>query len=660
MAGFSIGLNAIRAMTRLIDMSADNIANADTPGYHVKRATVAPVVGPTVGGVRVGLGSQVLDVERVVNDLIESALLDHTQSREFLAIQSETLAHMEMVFGEPSEAGLDARLGEFFDSVEQLTARPDDPTLREQVVQKALMVTDMFNQLDAQLTAIHHNLGNSVAGAVEEVNGLTERIASLNTRIRTIETSGASAPGLKDTRDQLIAELAELVNVRVQKVENGMVNVSSAGTMLVHEGRAATLVDTETPDGEIVVTFEEAAGHRLRITAGKLGGLLELANDVLPTHREALDDLADSFRRAVNSVHTTGLGLGGRFERLEGLHAFPDDTPFHETGYGVRAGTEERLVINVEDTATGEVNQFELELDTTLPADEFLLSLQDEINESVDHLTASIDRERISLRADDGFAFGFATPYDPNPAGVGSPVQPGILGAYSGEQDLRYEVTFGGTGEIGSDAIEIEVEVTEPDGTSLGTFDRLIDEGYRPGDVINLENGLKLTLQEGAVTIGESFDFMAYGQTDTAGVLDALGLNVLFTGRGAGDIAVAEPVRQDPSRLAGSLRPMAGDNRRLLELSRVREQNVAGGGTSTLQGAYHALLGGLSTAKNTREVQLENQEQLLKDLHNRRDAVSGVSIDEEMMRIMSAQTIYRGALKYITMVDNMLADLAAL
>jgi flagellar hook-associated protein 1 FlgK len=105
---------------------------------------------------------------------------------------------------------------------------------------------------------------------------------------------------------------------------------------------------------------------------------------------------------------------------------------------------------------------------------------------------------------------------------------------------------------------------------------------------------------------------------------------------------------------------MEGDNHRLLELSQIRSENVAAGGTTTLQGSYHALLGELSTTKTTRGVQLQNQEDLVKDLQNRRDSVSGVSIDEEMIHIMEARTIYQGALKYITMLDEMLADLSAL
>ena len=47
-------------------------------------------------------------------------------------------------------------------------------------------------------------------------------------------------------------------------------------------------------------------------------------------------------------------------------------------------------------------------------------------------------------------------------------------------------------------------------------------------------------------------------------------------------------------------------------------------------------------------------------MENRRDSVSGVSVDEEMISMVQGRTIYQGALKYIQAVSRMLDDLAGL
>ncbi|KPK65273.1 MAG: hypothetical protein AMK73_03415, partial [Planctomycetes bacterium SM23_32] len=649
---------------QLIDMAGDNIANANTPGYHVKRAFVSPVIGPTTVLGRVGLGSTVEDIVRLRSALVEQALLSHTQVREKLGEEVELLNHLGMLFTEPSSSGLDAQMEGFFDAVGQLAAEPDNTTLREAVVQKADSVCELFQRLDAGFQTVEEDLAVAAEYAVGEINALTERIAALNKQVQLVETGGTSAPGLKDTRDELITRLSELINVTVHEVEFGVANVSCAGTLLVN-GAYNKPIEMEVEDGQIVVAAEGSIGHLIPVREGRLAGIIEVANELLPGYRQTLDDLANAFRRAVNMVHTTALGLGGRFDSLEGTNAFLGTDPVSDLGYGVPAGTTEKLVINVEDEATGDVTQYELTLDTTQAADAFLVALRDDINANVDHLTASIDEGRLRLEAEDGYAFGFATPYDANPAQAGDitaldPTTPTIADAYTGQTDLVYDVTFLDAGEIGADSITIQVEVSEPGGPVLRTLTRTIDDTYPPGSAIALENGLLLCLSAGNVAAGDSFSFTARASMDTAGILDALGLNTLFSGLGAGDIHVTPRVYDDPSSLAGAVRPLPGDNHRLLDLADVSTAKLLASGTATLGEHYRALVTGVATTRNTRLVAFENQEQLVKDLQNQRDSISGVSVDEEMVRIIQSRTIYQGAMKYIAAIDQFLSDLAAL
>ncbi|MHC4479897.1 MAG: flagellar hook-associated protein FlgK [Planctomycetota bacterium] len=664
MAGFSIGINALRTAAQLIDIAGDNVANANTPGYHAKRADVHALEGPTRRTVRIGLGATVDDVTRIRNALIERSLLTHVQLMERLGQEVELLGQMEMLFTEPSSGGLDALLGNFFDSIARLAADPDDLTLREAVVQSAQSVSNMFNRLGRGLSDLADTLITDAEYVVGQVNGLTEQIAYLNSQIRLHEASGTSAPTLKDNRDQLIRELAELVNVTVYELDYGVVSVSCAGTLLV-SGNESNPLQLINEDGQLTVARSGAVGHRVPVREGKLAGLLELSNNLLPQYRSSLDELANVLRRAVNLVHSTALGLEGRFHSLEGSTAILTDDPFFDLGYGVSAGTSERLVFNVEDESTGEVTQFELVLDTTQAADAFLTGLRDDINAGVDHVTATISEGRLQLAAEDGYAFGFATPYDPNPAAPGDitavdPTSPTILDAYSGQEDLLYEFSFLDGGEIGTDPITIQIQVRQPAGPVLRTITRQIDDTYDAGSAITLENGLSFTLSAGNVAAGDGFSFTARASMDTAGVLDALGLNVLFEGLGAGLIQVADRVYNDPAQLAGALREVPGDNHRLLDMAQIASETLAGSGTTTLNEEYRALVGGIATARNAKRVAHANQQELVKELENRRDSISGVSVDEEMIHIIESRTIYQGALKYIQTIDGLLEDLISI
>jgi flagellar hook-associated protein 1 FlgK len=528
-------------------------------------------------------------------------------------------------------------------------------------VQKASAVTDVFHQLDDGFQGVATSLRSSTDSDVSQINALTARIATLNGQIQTVVTGGSSAADLMDTRDQLITQLGQLINVTVYQGDYGVVSVSCSGTLLVDRNLSSSLKTTEE-DGKTYVSVVGSVGQRIAVSEGQLAGILEMANDVLPGCQSSLDQLADGFRRAVNLVHTTGVGANGSFQSLEGTNALLGSQPLSELGYGVPAGTNEKLVINVTDQATGDLTQYELTLDTTQSADAFVASLRDEINANVGHVTASVDQGKLSLQADSGYTFDFATPYDPNPAQPGditaaNPTSPGILDAYTGNSDLQYDVTFLNGGQIGTDPITIQIQARDPGGPVLRTLTRQIDATYVPGDTIELESGLKLTLSAGNVAAGDTFSFVAHASMDTAGVLDALGLNTLFDGLGAGLIEVTPRVYNDSSNLAAALRPMAGDNHRLLDLSALRSEKSMASGTATLDEYYRGMVSQIATAQSTQSVAQTNEDQLVNDLQDRRDSVSGVSVDEEMTKIMESRTLYQGALKYISTISDLMNDL---
>jgi len=661
MAGFSIGINALRTATYLVDLAGDNIANANTPGYHVRRAELAPLAGPMSGRIQRGLGVTVEDVSRLRNVVIERSLLDHLPVEGMLREQSEALAQLESLFAEPSGSGLGAQLSRFFDSLSELSAAPGDVVLRRQAVENARAVCNTLNGLNQGIQNIQTNLAESAGTVVNSINELTARIAKLNGQVQQARAAGRAAPDLEDARDKLISDLAELVNVSVHGSDYGVVNVSCSGTLLV-SGVHSTSLRLEQEDGRLSVTVEGSIGYAIDVRGGRLGGILDLADRTMPGYADALDGIANTLRRSVNLIHTAGLGLGGRFEHLAAANAFSGDTPFYQLGYGVPAGTAEKLYVNVEDKSTGDVSQYVLTLDTTAGVDQFLADLRDAVNAGVPHLTATLSAGQLSLDAEDGYAFGFATPYDPNPAAPGDitaavPTSPTLLDAFTGEGDLQYDCTFLNGGQVGLDPITVQVSVREPAGPVLRTFTGQFDADYTPGSAVSLENGLKLALSDGNVAAGDSFSFTARASMDTAGVLDALGMNVLFNGLGAAGIHVADRVLSDPSNLACSMRDAEGDNHRLLEMAGLRTAKVSADGTASLSQLYETLVGQVATEHSAASVERDDEQYVLKELMNRRDSVSGVSVDEEMIRILQGRTLYEGALRYVQALREMLDSL---
>ncbi len=661
MAGFSTAINGIRTLLQLMDVAGNNIANAKTPGYHARQAKVVPVLGALRWGVRIGQGTEVTDVVRLRDELIERTLLSNIQIKARLRQQKDSLALLEGIFAEPSFGSLNGRLGDFLSSLEKLAADPFDATLRNDVVLRADSVASAFNRISREVDTFKGDLRETLDSLIDKVNSLTAAIASLNVKIKQYEASGVGAPDLRDERDRLISELAELVNVSTFEGAGGEVSVMANGTALV-SGALNTPLEADMEDGVLAVYVEgDRKGVPLRLTEGKIAGVLQVYNEVLPWLDGSLDDLANAFRRSVNLIHTVSLPSSGRFRSLEGSNALLSATvPVSETGYDVPAGTNHRLVVNVEDETTGDVSQYEIPVDTTLSESTFVANLAAALS-AVPHLTASVSDGRLRIESDAGYTFGFATQYDPDPvwttAGGASPPSLGVSGEFEGDQDLFYTLTAQNGGVIGTDTLDFNVEVRDRAGTLLRSFTLSVPSDYGEGEPVVLENGLSVSFGAGDVVAGDSFSFTAHSSMDTAGVLDVLGMNTLMDGLGAGDIHVAERIKNDPSLLAGALTEQPGDNRSFLRMSLLGEQRLLEGGTKTMDEFYRSVLGDIGTMKNAKEVQFNNLEALVKDFENRRDAISGVNVDEEGMHLIRYQRIYQGLAKYVSVIDSSLKDL---
>jgi flagellar hook-associated protein 1 FlgK len=136
-----------------------------------------------------------------------------------------------------------------------------------------------------------------------------------------------------------------------------------------------------------------------------------------------------------------------------------------------------------------------------------------------------------------------------------------------------------------------------------------------------------------------------------------MGVNTFWTGHSAATMDVNPAILADQRLLAAGKTTAAGDTDNLLELIALREAAVADGGTKTFDEFYRSVVGRLGT-----EAQRVNDRQALHNdlslrLENERQAVSGVSLDEEMTRMIQFQRAYQAAARVITVSDAMLDTL---
>jgi flagellar hook-associated protein 1 FlgK len=130
---------------------------------------------------------------------------------------------------------------------------------------------------------------------------------------------------------------------------------------------------------------------------------------------------------------------------------------------------------------------------------------------------------------------------------------------------------------------------------------------------------------------------------------------------GAADFCVSNAVANDASLIATGATPDAsGDNSIALQIAGIQSEKLLNNGLSTADDFYRDSILKLGSKKSYAAGQLKVEQAAMDNLDNRRQQVSGVSLDEEMTRLVQVQQAYNAAAKIVTTVDEMMQTIMAI
>ncbi len=146
---------------------------------------------------------------------------------------------------------------------------------------------------------------------------------------------------------------------------------------------------------------------------------------------------------------------------------------------------------------------------------------------------------------------------------------------------------------------------------------------------------------------------------DSSGILALLGVNAYFTGRGASDIEVRADLRTNPGGLVAGADPSTGraSNAVALGISQLRTAAVGGLGGSSLTDSWRNTAERVGSESASAQVRAQATTLVRENLDAQRAGVSGVSVDEESINLITYQRQYQGAARFISVVDEMLQTL---
>ncbi|MDT7906550.1 MAG: flagellar hook-associated protein FlgK [Candidatus Calescibacterium sp.] len=167
---------------------------------------------------------------------------------------------------------------------------------------------------------------------------------------------------------------------------------------------------------------------------------------------------------------------------------------------------------------------------------------------------------------------------------------------------------------------------------------------------ITPDNKLKIQANSG-------FTFDIYN--DTGGLSVALGLDTLLVGKNVFDFDVAQEFKENPLRVASSSNPSAPFNNDIANLiAALREEKI--NGSETIFDIYTRIQNEVGNNLSFINTEFSAKELVVKTLEEQIQQRSGVSLDEEFIRIIEFQRAFEASARIVRITDELLLTILGL
>jgi flagellar hook-associated protein 1 FlgK len=308
----SIAVRSLYAQEGALDTTANNISNANTPGYSRETAILTEAPPLDTGQISIGNGVEFDGVQSVRDNILELRIDQETQQQNQLQSYVNSMNQVQSLFNETQGAGLSSALDQFFNSFQALADNPTDIPTRQSVITAGQDLAAAFQQTGQQLSTIQQGLDQQVGQTVGEINSDTTQLATLNEQISSLQANSEQADMLQDQQYSLLNNLSQLVDVAVTNTNSGGITITTTnGVPLVAGGQGFALSTETNPSTGFQDIFSQGSDVTSSFTGGQLAGLLEARDQAIPSIATNLDNLAAGIIGAVNAQSLQGYDLNG-------------------------------------------------------------------------------------------------------------------------------------------------------------------------------------------------------------------------------------------------------------------------------------------------------------------------------------------------------------
>jgi flagellar hook-associated protein 1 len=676
MSGIGLVLNlakdAILSQQYAIDVVSHNIANVSTEGYTRQVPMLEAQDAAPYGGHLFGRGVKLSDIESVANAFIERRLQSATSNLSMMSEKETYMNIMETIFTENSSSSISNQFNEFWNALNDLNNNPSGIPERNILTEYGSLLAQSFQDTSSDLLNLSKEVNKSIEVGVNDINQILDQIADTNKQILLVKTTG-TPNDLIDKRNLLVKNLSEYLDVNVYEYDDGSITVNTNKGFVLVNKQAAYHLDF---DGIDITWSNNSSPITDDINGGKLGGWLDIRDEIIPKYKSDLDELAKSTIWEINSLHSQGVGLTG-FTSVTGTYDVDDSSEemgtidsgldFYDK---IKDGSFKIWLYDTTGAVVGE-STIAVDADTTTLGD--IAAVIDGLSiGGQDAFNSSIKNGLLNIEIDPATSSGYTFAFSDDSSNILATLGINTFFTSSNARDMGIndmiiaDKNYIAAGTISNNvgnavgaASNTSTGIITTSGPYTGTSDASFEiEILNPG-----AGTFRWRKDSGAWTNAAMGSSVALGEGVTATFN-----GTIATDYGAGDTFTINV--ENSSDAYGDFYP--GDNTNSLELANLQYENVsvkkwvysrASTPTSldvtniTLDDYFHQMVGSIGIQSQSVQREKAYTQTIQQEMQTTRDNISAVSLDEEMTNLIKYQHAYMAAAKLITTAQEMLDEI---
>ncbi|MDH1314254.1 flagellar hook-associated protein FlgK [Shewanella xiamenensis] len=621
----NIARTGVLASQSQLGVTSNNIANANTAGYHRQVATQTTLESQRLGNSFYGTGTYVSDVKRIYNDYAARELRIGQTTLSAAEASYGKLSELDQIFSQIGKV-VPQSLNDLFSGLNSLADLPADLGIRSSTLNDAKQLASSLNQMQSTLNGQLNQTNDQITGMTKRINEISTELANLNLELMK---SPNQDPILLDKQDALIQELSQYAQVNVIPQENGAKSIMLGGSVMLVSGEIAMTMDTKTGDpfpNELQLTSsigsQSVAADPSKL-GGQLGALFEYRDQTLIPASHELDQLALGIADNFNKMQAQGFDLNGQV----GSNIFRDiNDPLMSLGrvggYSNNTGNA-TLGVNIDDTRLLTGGSYELSF--TAPASY-------ELRDTETGVITPLTLNGSTLEGGAGFSIDIKA------------------GAMASGDRFVIRPTAGA-------ANGITVEMTDPKGIAAASPKITADAANSGNTQVKLTQitnrsaanfpitGSELTIQLDTTAIPPTYE--AFDASGTS-----LGAAAPYTPPSISAFGftfeVDSTAAASNDRFTFNLAFAEGDNSNAVAMAKLSESKVMNGGKSTLADVFENTKIDIGSKTKAAEVRVGSAEAIYQQAYARVESESGVNLDEEAANLMRFQQAYQASARIMT------------